>query len=141
MADALLTNWEDDAVKFLLALMTGPIVILAILLAIPVGLVFIALGGVTLVFLLWTLYWGAVWLAQADPDAPVRFFQAFGYTSLGATTTILLSWSVVFVKELVFPSRQPVAKPKAPVAEPPQQLVLMPRPANDWKPSPHFHRG
>jgi hypothetical protein len=141
VADTLLTHPEDEAVKFLLALMTGPIVILAILLAIPVGLVFVALGGVTLVFLLWTLYWGAVWLAQADPDAPVRFFQAFGYTSLGATTTILLSWSVVFVKELAFPSRRLAVKQKALPPEPPQQLVLMPRPANDWKPSPHFHRG
>jgi hypothetical protein len=138
VADTLLDQQEDEVVKFLLALMTGPIVILAILLAIPVGLIFIALGGVTLVFLLWTLYWGVVWLAQADPDAPVRFFQAFGYTSLGATATILLSWLVVFVKELVFPSQRPATKPKILPPQPTPHLVLMPRPANDWKPA-HFH--
>lgn len=132
--------------KFLLALMTGPIVVLTILLAIPVGLLFIALGGVTLVFLLWTLYWGLVWLAHADPDAPINFFQAFGYTSLGATTTILLSWLVVFIKELAFPSRPPIRKARPPVSplgaqtdtQTDTRMVLIKPPANDWRPIPNL---
>lgn len=125
-------------VAILLSLATGPLMILGILLAIPVALIFMVLGGVTLVFFLWSLVWAVIWLIGADPDAPRNFLQALGISCAAAATMTSLMWGMSSLKDWLFskPPREP-QKPQPAleqrvIREPSADaIILLPQPAND----------
>jgi hypothetical protein len=128
-------------VAILLSLATGPLMILGMLLAIPVALVLMALGGVTLAFFLWTLYWAFVWLIGADPDAPHIFLQSLGITCGFAAVMTALMWGMFSFKDWLFSkSSRANEPPQVPheqrVIHESNEDVIQPKriPANDWTP-------
>jgi hypothetical protein len=125
-------------VAILLSLATGPLMILGMLLAIPVALVLMALGGVTLVFFLWSLVWAFVWLIGADPDAPRNFLQALGISCAAAAAMTSLMWGMSSLKDWLFskppggPQEPQLTREQRVTCQPPADaIVLLPQPAND----------
>ena len=128
-------------VAILLSLATGPLMILGILLAIPVALFLMALGGITLAFFLWTLYWAFIWLIGADPDAPRIFFKSLGVTCGFAAIMTSLMWGISSLKDWLLSTNSSHTNKPVPIREQqetvePNEGVIqpMPAPANDWTP-------
>jgi hypothetical protein len=116
-------------------LLTGPLMILSILVAIPLVLIFMALGGGTVVFFGWTLIWAVIWLMGADPDAAVNFAQALGVTCLSAMAIMALTWIVLAVKDVILLPFRPKRVSKSAATPLPPSPPAYPRPtalpAND----------
>lgn len=122
----------ERLLRVLAALVTGPIMILAVLAAIPLVLLVVALGGVVAAFFCWSLWWGFIWLIGADPDAGKYFLQAVGFTMLPTTAIVLIVWALMGIKDWLLPAYRPPAMIEAP--PPPPDAVSVPPPANDVRP-------
>lgn len=122
----------ERLLRVMFALLTGPLMVLAVVAAIPVVLVIVALGGVMAVFFCWTLWWGFIWLIGADADAGRYFLQALVYTMAPATGITLLVWAMMSVRDLLFRERRVI--PATFPDEPDDDDMELPVPANDSRP-------
>jgi hypothetical protein len=125
-------------VAILLSLATGPLMILGMLLTIPVALVLMALGGVTLVSFLWSLVCAFIWLIDGDPNASRGFFQALGISCAAAAAMTSLMWGMSSLKDWLFskppggPQEPQLTREQCVTCEPPaNEIILLPQPAND----------
>jgi hypothetical protein len=117
------------------ALLTGPLIVLALLLAIPATIAYVALGGATLVLFCWSLWWGFIWAIGADPDAGKIFLQSILLTCACAGVATAIVWGMAAIKDWLFPKKKPLTiKPDAIYTPPDNVVYLNPPPANDWTP-------
>src|SRR5687768_17214777 len=94
-------------------MLSGPMIILAILLAIPAVLVLGVLVVVLAVFFFWTLFWAFAWVVHADDNAPLYFFKALGMTCGAASIITMLTWGILSIKDWLFSKKQTPSVPQS----------------------------